>query len=188
MFDYDATLNNGAGGFLLALSDAGAVTGGVFTPALDATTGIVVGTDISAALGFASGTDYRQGHAMETLDEALAEMVPQASSGPPTLPMVDGSCPNAVGAVDTRESLATFVQAGDYFAFIRDNGADALAPAGTFRHYVFDNQLSRVEAVVGAGENFGSRHELHRRRRQRLPERRSGSTCRRRSRTRTSSR
>ena len=27
----------------------------------------------------------------ETLDEALAEMVPQASSGPPTLPMVDGS-------------------------------------------------------------------------------------------------
>ena len=153
-FAHDATLNNGAGGFLLTLSDAGAVTGGEFQPALD-NMGMQVGTDISTALGFASGTDYAQGHATETLSEALAEMVPQASSGPPTLPMVDGSCPNAVGAVDTRESLATFVQAGDYFAFIRDNGTDALAAAGTFRHYVFDNQLSRVEAVVGAGENFG---------------------------------
>ena len=60
-----------------------------------------------------------------------------------------------MSGVDTRESLATFVQAGDYFAFIRDNGPDALATSGTFRGYVFDQQLSRVEAVVGAGENFG---------------------------------
>ena len=155
-FAYDATLNGGTGGFLLTLGDASAVTGGVFTPALDAM-GVQIGTDISDALGFASGTDYAQGHAVETLSEALAEMIPQASGGAPTLPMVDGSCPNEVSGVDTRESLATFVQSGDYFSFIRDNGADALVSggAGTFRGYVFDNQLSKVEAVVGSGENFG---------------------------------
>ena len=152
-FAYDATLNGGAGGFLLTLDGADAISPAAFEAHSAGT-----GTDISEALGMdsASGPAYAQGHDTETLDEALAEMVPQASSGPPTLPMVDGSCPNVVGTVDTRESLATFIQAGDYFAFIRDNGADALAAAGTFRHYVFAQQLSRVEAVVGAGENFGT--------------------------------
>ena len=168
-FTYDATLNSGNGGFLLtapAVSGAAvAITDGVLSPAIDATTGLQIGTDISTALGMASGADYRLGHATETLSEALAEMLPQstatttggvAAGGSPTLPMVDGSCPAAVGAIDTRESLATFVQAGDYFAFIRDNGTDALAATGTFRHYVFAGGLSRVEAVVGAGENFGA--------------------------------
>ena len=161
-FEYDAALNDGAGGFrITAPVVAGAVTaitGGVLSPALDAM-GAQVGTDISAALGMDADSNpvYALGHETETLDEALAEMVPQASSGPPTLPMVDGSCPNEVSGVDTRESLATFIQAGDYFAFIRDNGPDALVSggAGTFRGYVFDNQLSKVEAVVGLGENFG---------------------------------
>ena len=151
-FVYDATLNGGDGGFLLTLDGADAIS-----PAAFAAHSAGTGTDISAALGMDADSNpaYAQGHDTETLSEALAEMVPQASSGPPTLPMVDGSCPADVSGVDTRESLATFVQAGDYFAFIRDNGPDALAATGTFRHYVFAQSLSRVEAVVGAGENFG---------------------------------
>lgn len=160
-FVYDATLNDGDGGFLLTLDGAGAIS-----PAAVEAHSAGTGTDISAALGMdaASNPVYAQGHDTETLSEALAEMIPlatasvssgSAAGGSPTLPMVDGSCPAVVGAIDTRESLATFVQAGDYFAFIRDNGVDALAASGTFRHYVFANSLSRVEAVVGAGENFG---------------------------------
>ena len=151
-FAYDSTLNDGDGGFLLTVDGADAIAPPYFEAHSSGT-----GTDISAALGMASasGPVYAQGHDTETLSEALAEMVPLASNGPPTLPMVDGSCPNAVGAVDTRESLAAFVQAGDYFAFVRDNGNDALAASGTFRHHVFAQQLSKVEAVVGAGENFG---------------------------------
>ena len=151
-FAYDATLNDGAGGFLLTLDGDGEID-----PPYFETHSAGTGTDLSALLGMASasGPVYAQGHDTETLSEALAEMVPLASNGPPTLPMVDGSCPATVGAIDTRESLATFVQAGDYFAFIRDNGNDALAASGTFRHYVFAQQLSKVEAVVGAGENFG---------------------------------
>ena len=151
-FVYDATLNGGDGGFLLTLDGAGELD-----PAAFETHSAGTGTDISEALGMDADSSpvYAQGHDTETLSEALAEMVPQASDGPPTLPMVDGSCPADVSGVDTRESLATFVQAGDYFAFIRDNGADALAATGTFRGYVFAQSLSRVEAVVGAGENFG---------------------------------
>ena len=152
-FVHDATLNDGDGGFLLTLDGDDAIT-----PAAFETHSAGTGTDISAALGMDADSSpvYAQGHDTETLSEALAEMVPQASDGPPTLPMVDGSCPSLVGTIDTRESLATFVQAGDYFAFIRDNGTDALATSGTFRHYVFAQSLSRVEAVVGAGENFGT--------------------------------
>lgn len=155
-FAYDATLNDGQGGFLLTAPVAAGAVIAITDGALGATG---TGTDISEALGMDADSNpvYALGHATETLDEALAEMVPLARGGPPTLPMVDGSCPNAIGGVDTRESLATFIQAGDYFAFIRDNGEDALVAmgTGTFRRYVFDNQLSKVEAVVGAGENFG---------------------------------
>ena len=159
-FTYEATANNGSGGFVLTIDGDGSLANDGAFAAHSAGTG----TDISAALGFTIPV-YAQGHDTETLDAALAEMLPQstasvngaqASGGSPTLPMVDGSCPAIVGTVDTRESLADYVQAGDYFAFIRDNGADALATSGTFRHYVFAQQLSDVEAVVGAGMNFGS--------------------------------
>ena len=157
-FAYDATLNGGSGGFLLTIPVAAGVAIAITNGALAAHSS-GTGTDISAALGMAAASNpvYALGHAAESLDEALAEMIPLATRGAPTLPMVDGSCPATIGGVDTRESLATFIQAGDYFGFIRDNGPDALVAggAGTFRRYVFDNQLSKVEAVVGNGENFG---------------------------------
>ena len=162
----------GAGVGIVAAAAATNLTGGATVGVAAAITDgalgdAATGTAIATALGLdsASSPVYAQGHVTETLSEALAEMLPQstasvdgaqASGGSPTLPMVDGSCPAVVGVVDTRESLATFVQAGEFFAFIRDNGTDALASSGTFRHYVFSQQLSSVEAVVGAGENFGA--------------------------------
>ena len=154
---YDSAVNSGSGGFVFDFANDTAITGGAWAQNLDAN-GNVVGTDVSSALGFADPTSYKQGHATETLAAALAEMVPLGTNGAPVLPMVDGSCPSAVGAVDTRESLAAFIQAGDYFGFIRDNGTDPLITNETtsFSAHVFSEGLSKVETVIGDGENFGT--------------------------------
>ena len=139
--------------------------------------------------GATSGTTLPPGaRYVETLSEALAEMVPQASSGPPTLPMVDGSCPNEVSGC-RHPRIARDVRAGRrLFRVHPRQRADALAAAGTFRHYVFAQQLSQGRGGRRGRRELRHRHELHRRRRQRLPVERSGSTCPPASRTRTSSR
>ena len=76
-FVYDATLNGGDGGFLLTLDGADANS----SPEVFAAHSAGTGTDISAALGMDADSSpvYAQGHDTETLSEALAEMVPQAS-------------------------------------------------------------------------------------------------------------
>ena len=145
------------GRYLLTLDGAG-----VLEPTFSNHTS---GTDIAEALGFTTGTTYLQGHAAESLAEAMAEMLPLARAGEPVLLMVAGDCPEAVGGVDTREALAAFIQAGDHAGFIRDNvfpGRSAsatdnplsAADTDSFSEHVFDNQQSKVESIIADGRNF----------------------------------
>ena len=130
-FAYDATLNNGSGGFLLTLDGADAITGGAFGDA-------ATGTAIAEALGMdyqrllCAGPRHRDARAKPSPRWCRRRRV-----GRRLCRWSTEAARTSVGTVDTRESLATFIQAGDYFAFIRDNGNDALASSGTFRHYVF---------------------------------------------------
>ena len=151
-FTYDALANSGSGGFTLTLATGAAID----PPRFEAAT-TMGATDLSALLGFTAPV-YMQGSAAETLQEAIAAMLPLAVAGEPVLPMVAGDVPETIGGDDTRRSLAEFIQGGDYFAFIRDNDVDTLVTGETasFSAHVFAEQLSHVEPVVGAGTNFGA--------------------------------
>ena len=157
---YDTTGNNGQGAYVLDVGGITAIMGGSVLNAVNTDDPPVQqGADISVALGWRNPTTYLEGTAAETLTEAIGDMIPLATSGAPVLIMLDGSAPAAVGGVDSREALAGFVNAGQYFAFIRDNDSDTLETneQDSFSSYVFENQLSKVEPILGNTEiNFGA--------------------------------
>ena len=115
------------------------------------------GTDISSALGFASGTEYLQGSASETLSQAVATMVERAPSGSPVALMLGTDCPLNYGAdnADTRDELAAFAQAGDYIYALLDTSDQVLESSDTSSHAAraFSASQSKVLPVYSkAGE------------------------------------
>ncbi len=146
-----ATFSFGDNRFTLDLGSAAELSDTVFETAQSG------GTDVSAALGFASGTEYLQGSSSETLSQAVARMVERAPNGGPVALMLGTDCPLSYGSenTDTRDELAAFAQAGDYIYSLLDTSDQALATGDTTSHAarVFSASQSKVLPVYSkAGE------------------------------------
>ena len=112
------------------------------------------GTDVSSLLGFgaSSGANYRQGHDTEAVTDAIGEMVALAQGGAPVAIMLADDAPLTFGtpAVDTREAVAAYAQAGDYVFGLLDTADQALASGDTTSqaaHGLSQRQQSHVEPV-----------------------------------------
>ena len=127
--------------------------GNVITPEFGTATdenGMIVGTDISAALAMttAAGAVYRQGHDAETLQGALAEFEEQ-------LPgfyflMLDSGVPAMFGAgASTARSLAAAAAGGRYQYAMLGSGDSVLTVNES------DSELAVVSAL-GSGRAFGN--------------------------------
>lgn len=99
---------------------------------------VATGTDISTELGMAEASvpTYRQGHDAETAVEAVNAMVALATTGPPVAIMLASDAPDTAGvpAVDTRQALAAWANAGDYIFGLRDDQAQALVTNDATSH------------------------------------------------------
>ena len=130
---YLSTANGGSGAYIISAESTSPI---VITNAVN-NNGQQVGTDVSVALGWRNPTRYIEGFAAETLASGLNAMIALTTAGQPVLIMIDGDVPAQISSVDTREALATFINSGEYFGFIRDNDPDALdicrAPAGALQ-------------------------------------------------------
>ena len=74
---------------------------------------------------------YLLGHSTESVADALGELTAISS---PIAIMLAGDAPLTVGAVDTREAVAAFAQAGDYVFAQLDTSAQALVTNDTTSH------------------------------------------------------
>ena len=109
------------------------------------------GTDISTLLGMtaAAGAESKQGHDAESVTDAVGEMIALATGGAPVALMLGSDAPLVVGAVDTREALAAYAQAGDFVYGLLDTADQALVTNDETSHVAlaFERQQSRVEPV-----------------------------------------
>ena len=148
-FAYDAV----AARFALTLAGAS-----ILSPPFFGTPG--VGTDISAALGFAESDSptYLLGHVTETFTEAVGEL-DGIAAGSVAL-MLAGDAPLVVGAVDTRTAAAAWAQASNKIFGLRETAAQALVTNDATSHSALafaanQGQVASVFDSVGALPDVG---------------------------------
>ena len=141
--------------FELELDDGSAIEGGGFEAHSAGT-----GTDISSLLGMrlTDGAVYKQGHAVETISAAVAEMVGLATNGVPVALMLADDAPLTFGTPvrDTRDDMRAFAQAGDYMFGQRDTADQALVTndATSKSALAFSGQIDKMLALYSKdGEN-----------------------------------
>ena len=104
------------------------------------------------------GAVYKQGHAVETISAAVAEMVGLATNGVPVALMLADDAPLTFGTPvrDTRDDMRAFAQAGDYMFGQRDTADQALVTNDVTSKsaLAFSGQIDKMLALYSKdGEN-----------------------------------